>query len=242
MLDRLLAALALLALSPVMALVAVILKLGSPGPLFYLAQRCGQHGQRLTVPKFRSMHHRGNVPGPSFTLPQDPRVYPFGRLMRALKLDELPQLWLVVTGRMTLIGPRPEEWTTVQGYSNWMKQVLEVKPGLSSEGSIYDYCFGESHLEGKNHQEVYDKELMPILLAFELDYEHHRRWGSDSKLVWKTLATLFQVATGRRHFPAPPQTARVASLLDRHCPGAAMALRLRHGLVAQSFDSIAYDK
>ncbi len=231
MVDRLLALLALLVLSPLMGVVALVIKVGSPGPLFYMARRCGQFGRPMTVPKFRSMHHQPAAEqGLAFTLPQDSRVFPFGRFLRAAKMDELPQLWLVVSGRMKLIGPRPEEWTTVQGYQNWMKSVLDAKPGLSSEGSLYDYCFGESHLNGNNCQDVYDKELMPILLAFELDYEKHKSWWSDSWMVGKTLIILLQVACGRRAFSLPPQTARVAALLDDVCPPAGQALRRRHGL------------
>ncbi len=141
--DLTCATIALILLSPVLALVALITKLGSPGPLFYKWHVVGRGGRRFTGYKFRTMvanadqlkHQlldKNQMTGPVFKMKNDPRVTPVGRLLRKFSLDELPQLWSVLRGDMSLVGPRPAfpyEWDR---YEDWQRRKLSIVPGMIS--------------------------------------------------------------------------------------------------------------
>jgi exopolysaccharide biosynthesis polyprenyl glycosylphosphotransferase len=137
------AAAGLLILGPlVMIPAAVIIKLTSPGPILFRQKRNGLHGRQFTMLKFRSMVSNAEMlraelemfnemTGPVFKIREDPRITPFGRLMRKTSLDELPQLWNVLKGEMSLVGPRPPIPTEVQRYDPWQRRRLSMKPGLT---------------------------------------------------------------------------------------------------------------
>src|SRR2546428_462522 len=134
---------ALLLLSPILALVVLIIKFGSPGSLFYEWHVVGKGGRRFTGYKFRTMvtnaddlkHqllHKNEMNGPVFKMKNDPRVTSVGRFLRKFSLDELPQLWSVLGGNMSLVGPRPAfpyEW---ERYDDWQRRKLSVVPGMIS--------------------------------------------------------------------------------------------------------------
>jgi len=141
LMDLLISACSLVILSPFLAILAVIIKLTSPGPVLYEWKVIGKDGRRFTGYKFRTMvvnadelkkelgqyNERG---GPTFKMKNDPRVTPVGRLLRKFSLDELPQLWSVLKGDMSLVGPRPvgpEEW---EHFEDWQRRKLSVTPGM----------------------------------------------------------------------------------------------------------------
>lgn len=140
LIDVIAALLGLLLLSPLFAAVAIAIKLTSPGPVFYRWPVVGRHGLALRACKFRTMVvgadqmkqqllDRNEARGPIFKMEHDPRVTPIGRILRKFSLDELPQLWNVLNGDMSLIGPRPvliDEW---QQFSDWHRQKLSIRPG-----------------------------------------------------------------------------------------------------------------
>lgn len=142
LMDLALGSLLLLLGLPLMAVVALLIKLTSPGPVFYRQTRCGLFGRRFTLVKFRSMihgaedvlweiRHLNEMSGPVFKMRNDPRVTPLGRFLRKSSIDELPQLWNVLRGEMSLVGPRaplPEE---VDYYTNGQRRRLSVKPGIT---------------------------------------------------------------------------------------------------------------
>jgi lipopolysaccharide/colanic/teichoic acid biosynthesis glycosyltransferase len=143
-LDIMLAGVALLALVPLFALTALAIRLTSRGPIFFAQTRVGQYGRRFSMFKFRSMYAgadalktalaaqvKGATDGVRFKLRRDPRVTPVGRLIRKLSIDELPQLWNVVRGDMTLVGPRPPVPREVVLYDPRALRRLEVRPGLT---------------------------------------------------------------------------------------------------------------
>jgi len=142
LLDLAGAALLLVLLSPLLALLAVLVKLTSPGPVFYRQVRCGLGGRRFTLFKFRSMvadaeqrqaelAARNEADGPVFKMRNDPRVTPLGRGMRKLSLDELPQLWNILKGDMSFVGPRPPLPPEVEKYERWQRRRLRMRPGLT---------------------------------------------------------------------------------------------------------------
>jgi lipopolysaccharide/colanic/teichoic acid biosynthesis glycosyltransferase len=140
LIDLMVAALALVLLSPVLIAIALAIKFGSNGPAFFRWPVVGQNGKPLRAYKFRTMVvgadalkqqllDQNEATGPVFKMKNDPRITPVGRILRKFSLDELPQLWSVVNGDMSLVGPRPVldyEWVQ---FNDWQRQKLSVKPG-----------------------------------------------------------------------------------------------------------------
>ncbi len=136
------AALGLVVLSPVLALTALAIWLGSGRPILFRWNVVGQRGRRFTGYKFRTMvrdaeqqegelQDRNQMRGPAFKIPGDPRVTGLGRLLRRWSLDELPQLWSVLAGDMSLVGPRPPRWHEWERFEPWQRRKLAVKPGVT---------------------------------------------------------------------------------------------------------------
>lgn len=141
-LDVLGSAAGLILSSPIIALASLAIKLDSPGPIFFYQERAGENGRPFKIVKLRTMvkgaenmagelEDRSDLPTPLFKLYNDPRVTRIGRFLRHYSVDELPQLWNVLKGEMSLVGPRPEETRIVRRYSDWHRQRLAVKPGLT---------------------------------------------------------------------------------------------------------------
>lgn len=139
--DVILAAGALIVLSPLLALIAGLIRVTSPGPALYAQERCGLNGRRFTLYKFRTMVANAdalkaelahlNVKKTAFKIPNDPRLTPLGRVLRRYSLDELPQLWNVVKGEMAIVGPRPPVPSEVTEYERWQRRRLRMRPGLT---------------------------------------------------------------------------------------------------------------
>ena len=179
----------LLALSPLLLFLAVLIKLDSPGPVFYRARRVGRGGREFSLYKLRTMVDRADSAGPGITTSGDPRVTRIGRFLRRTKLDELPQLINVVRGEMSLVGPRPEDPRYVALYDRRQKRVLEVRPGLTSPASFH-FRAEEELLAGENWEETYIRDIMPRKIEMELEYLSRKTLGSDLGLILKTLAAL----------------------------------------------------
>lgn len=140
-LDVLVAGFVLLAASPVLVLAAIAIKLTSPGPIIFRQERCGLNGRRFTLYKFRSMVVNAeamraglehlNVKKLNFKIPNDPRLTPIGRWLRKFSIDEFPQLWNVLRGDMSLVGPRPALQSEVDNYERWQRRRLRMRPGLT---------------------------------------------------------------------------------------------------------------
>ncbi|MGC8723924.1 MAG: sugar transferase [Acidobacteriota bacterium] len=141
-LDVCVSALGLLLLAPILGLVAIAIKATSPGTIFFVQERMGLNGRRFKCFKFRTMvqgaenlkdhlEHMNEVDGPVFKIRQDPRVTPVGRLLRKSSLDELPQLWNVLKGDMSLVGPRPPIPSEVEKYQRWQRRRLSMRPGIT---------------------------------------------------------------------------------------------------------------
>jgi lipopolysaccharide/colanic/teichoic acid biosynthesis glycosyltransferase len=162
-------------------LIALAIKLSSTGPVFYRQQRIGRGQQPFCLYKFRTMYVSGD--GPLITVEGDPRITWVGRALRRWKLDELPQLWNVLRGDMSIIGPRPEVERLVRYYTPEQKRILEQTPGLAGLSQLV-YPHEADVLQGyPNPEEVYRQHLMPKKLAVDLEYERSRTFRSDLLLV-----------------------------------------------------------
>ncbi len=181
---------ALIALSPLLLLIALLVRATSPGTALYCATRVGLNGQPFTLYKFRSMVSDAHRHGPGITGAGDPRITPPGRALRRAKLDELPQLFNVLRGDMSLVGPRPEDPRYVALYTPEQREVLRVRPGITSAASVA-FRNEEALLGGADWETVYLEQVMPAKLAADLDYARHPTMGRDLIILARTVAALF---------------------------------------------------
>lgn len=189
MLDIVVSVAGLLALAPLMAVIAILIKLDSPGSVIFKGKRVGQYGKIFYLYKFRSMVADAPSRGASITSKGDPRVTRVGRILRKTKLDELPNLINVLKGEMSLVGPRPEAPDWVARYTEQQRAVLNVKPGITGLAQI-KYRHEEELLSAGDLETTYSR-IMNDKLAIDLDYVEHRSFGLDLRILWQTIAPLF---------------------------------------------------
>jgi lipopolysaccharide/colanic/teichoic acid biosynthesis glycosyltransferase len=185
--DILVSLLLLLLFSPFLLVLCLVVKLSSPGPVFFRQQRVGKDGVHFQLLKFRSMYI--NKSGPAVTAGNDRRITPVGRWLRKLKLDELPQLFNVLRGEMSLVGPRPEVQKYVDHYTEEQRQVLSVRPGITGVSQI-EYRDEEKLLAGRDDVEMfYISTVLPAKLSLDLQYvRQHSFWGDLVLLLRTALA------------------------------------------------------
>ena len=213
MLDVTLAGMALIVVAPLLALLAIGIRLAGPGPIFYRAQRVGRDSRPFTMYKLRTMRI-GDAATTVITAQGDPRIFPLGRLLRRLKLDELPQLVNILRGEMSIVGPRPEDPSMVQRfYAPFYYKSFDVPPGLTSPGSIYAYTHGEAQLDLRDAERSYGEQLLPIKMALDLVYVARAGVGYDIALICRTVWTLGTALLGRRSFPLPPELPEAQRIL-----------------------------
>jgi lipopolysaccharide/colanic/teichoic acid biosynthesis glycosyltransferase len=188
-LDLFASGVGLLLLAPVFLIVGLAIKFSSPGPAFFRASRVGQDGQIFKLYKFRSMYLDADRKGPAVTVRDDPRVTLVGRRLRRTKLDELPQLINVFIGEMSLVGPRPEDPQFVAHYTPRQRQVLAVRPGITSPASLR-YRDEEDLLAGEDWEKTYREQVLPHKLDLDLAYLHQRTVWTDLSLILQTVARL----------------------------------------------------
>jgi lipopolysaccharide/colanic/teichoic acid biosynthesis glycosyltransferase len=213
LLDVLLAGIALVVLAPLFALAAAGVRLSGRGPVIYRAPRIGRHGVQFTMYKFRTMR-LGPRPGSVVTAHRDPRVFLFGALLRATKIDELPQLVNVLRGDMSIIGPRPEDPKIVRHvYSRWQCRTLDVRPGLTGPGSLFSFTHLDRLIGGEDPERDYREHVLGLKLAVDLVYMRRATVRYDLRVIARTLWTLICYALGRREFPEPAETTPARRLL-----------------------------
>ncbi|MBS3967365.1 MAG: sugar transferase [Truepera sp.] len=187
LLDLTGAGLGLLVLSPVFAAIAALIKLDSPGPVFFRQERVGRHGQPFWIFKFRSMRTDAPSLGGQLTVGRDPRITRVGALLRQTKLDELPQLLNVLRGEMSLVGPRPEVPKYVALYTPEQRQVLAVRPGITDLASIEYRSESELLARAPDPEKVYVQEVMPHKLQLNLEYIRTQSLDRDLAIIFKTI-------------------------------------------------------
>jgi lipopolysaccharide/colanic/teichoic acid biosynthesis glycosyltransferase len=190
-LDVVLAALLLLLLSPFLIACCAAIKIESRGPIFYRATRVGWRGRALDVLKFRKMHD--GATGHALTGDVDPRFTRIGRLLARTKLDELPQLWNVLRGQMSLVGPRPEDPDFIGLYEEEYGEILSVRPGMTGLGQLA-FAKEAEILDPGNRVEHYVGRIFPQKVHLDLLYARSRRVRGDLRiLVWTVLPVILRV-------------------------------------------------
>lgn len=194
--DILFAVLFQIVFSPVYVLTWVIIKIVSPGPAIYKAKRVGKGGKLFDCYKFRSMRvNSGKVR--LTTLENDERIFPFGKFIRKAKIDEMPQVVNILKGEMSVVGPRPEDRENADKvYVGEYKHILDVKPGLTSTATLYDYTHGELF----ENEDLYEKEFLPKKLKLELYYVNHMSLWYDMLLILRTAWLIVLKTCGKKDF------------------------------------------
>ena len=199
--DLLFAVLFLIVFSPIYLFTIIIIKIVSPGPVIYKAIRVGKDGKLFKCYKFRSMRvDSGKVR--LTTLENDVRIFPFGRFIRNTKIDEMPQVFNIFRGDMSVVGPRPEDQENAEKvYIGEFKHIMDVKPGLTSTASLYDYTHGELLYD----EESYETVFLPKKLKLELYYVNHRSVWYDLWLIIKTAWLIILKTCGKKEFKEPKE-------------------------------------
>ena len=189
--DIVLSALGLTVLSPLFLLVYLAIRLESKGGGFYAQERIGKDGKPFKLYKFRSMR-TGSARGGLLTVGQkDPRVTRMGYYLRKSKIDELPQLWNVLKGDMSLVGPRPEVRKYVALYTPSQRKVLSVRPGITDWASI-EYADEDTILgQSKDVDKTYVEEIMPRKIQLNMRYIDHHTVGEYLRIIAKTIQKIF---------------------------------------------------
>lgn len=185
--DCLFAASVLVITAPVVLLSMLAVKLTSPGPVLYRARRAGLGGKPFSMLKIRTMHQNADTVGPKITAEHDVRTFRVGRLLRKLKIDELPQFWNVLRGDMSVVGPRPEDWDIVERhYTAEQRRTLEVRPGIFSPVEVKwfpDLTYHDPAPPGVSIEDHYLRRHMPAQLDEALRYVQRHNLLLDIKVI-----------------------------------------------------------
>jgi lipopolysaccharide/colanic/teichoic acid biosynthesis glycosyltransferase len=188
LLDLVAASALLLVLCPLILLVALAIKVDSPGPAFYRCRRIGFRGREFGMLKFRKMVE--DAAGGALTAPEDDRFTRLGSVLARTKLDEIPQLWNVLKGEMSLVGPRPEDPGFVQLRADDYRHILEVKPGITGLSQLA-FARESEILDPNDRHGHYVTRLLPVKARIDRLYAQRRSLWMDAKiLVWTAAAVL----------------------------------------------------
>lgn len=180
----------LILLMPLFFVVAILIKLSSSGPIFYLQTRVGLNGNDFKLYKFRTMTVDADKKGLLTVGGRDPRVTSIGYYLRKFKIDELPQLLNVLFGSMSFVGPRPEVRKYVDMYTEEQKNVLSIKPGITDYASLEYFNENDLLSRSENPEQVYIQEVMPAKLKLNLKYMREAGFFTDLKIIFRTLARI----------------------------------------------------
>ncbi len=211
--DIILSSIGFLILSPLFIITVFLVKISSLGPIIYSQERVGCNGRIFLLYKFRSMVINAEQIGTSVTTGQDPRITKIGRILRKTKLDELPQLWNVLKGDMSFVGPRPDVPEIVNSYNGNMKRILEVRPGITSNATLY--LRNEEDLLSLSEvpDKAYDEIFVPAKVGLAMEHVNRRSFLFDFGILIQTVWVL----TGGRiwHLKEHPIVSEIKQDIER---------------------------
>ncbi len=194
--DLILSMVGLAVLSPLLLLIAVLIKRADGGPVFYRGVRVGLHGRDFRIFKFRSMVLDAEKLGASSTSDDDQRITPIGKILRRYKLDELPQLFNVLTGNMSFVGPRPEVRKFVDMYSDEERVLLTLRPGITDWASLWNSNEGELLAGSTDPDKDYFEKIRPHKIKLQLKYYAERSFRVDIELIVRTVLKIAGLSFG----------------------------------------------
>ncbi len=189
----------LILLGPFLMIVGIAVGLSSGLPIFFVQERVGLRGRPFRLTKFRTMMVLKGADAGLFEPGGRSRVTPFGRVLRAYKIDELPQLWTVLKGEMSFVGPRPEIRKWVEAFPERWRKILSVKPGITDPASVV-YRDEEAILAASpDPEKAYREDILPHKLALYEDYVDHRTFSGDLRIILATLAKIAKAENETGH-------------------------------------------
>ncbi len=177
----------ILLFSPLMAVVAVIIRLTSQGPVIYSQKRTGLHEKTFDVYKFRTMVNKADTLGTSVTTGIDPRITPIGRILRKTKLDELPQLFNVFFGDMSFVGPRPDVPEITAKYTPAMKEIFSVRPGITSVATLHFRHEEDILAKVPEPDKFYDDVVVPLKVELAMEHVRRNSFLFDFMILFQTV-------------------------------------------------------
>jgi len=190
--DIVFSLLGLMLTTPILLILAILIKREDGGPVFYRGVRVGRHGKLFRIFKFRTMVVNAEKIGGSSTADDDPRITRIGKFIRKHKLDELPQLINVLKGEMSFVGPRPEVQHYVNMYTNEEKAILNVKPGITDWASMWNSDEGAILAGSTDAEKTYMEKIRPEKIRLQLKYVKERSFWVDVIMVFQTLFKLIK--------------------------------------------------
>lgn len=191
--DLLIVIMALVPLAPVYLVIAIAIVIDNGFPIFYRAERGGYNGKTFKIFKFRSMVKNADKIGGGTTALNDSRITKVGAFLRKTKLDEIPQLFNILNGTMSLVGPRPELLRYTEQYEGEEKDILKVRPGITDYSSI-EFINLDEIVGGENADEMYEKYVLKRKNELRVKYAHTVSFRTDVKLFWLTVFKTIQKA------------------------------------------------
>ena len=189
--DFTIAFLSLIILSPVLLFVAILIRIDSPGSIIYRSERIGLNRKLFLIYKFRTMIEKPTARKLRITQKNDERITRIGHILRKYKVDELPQLFNVLKGDMSLVGPRAEDPYFVTYYTVGQLRILDIKPGITSPASIY-YHNEEKLFIDNDWEELYLTKIMPEKINIDLNYFIDNNILTDIIIILKTIRVIVQ--------------------------------------------------
>ena len=194
--DLIVSLIMVIIISPVLLILAILIKLDSPGPVFYRQNRITSFGKPFRIFKFRTMVQNADQTGALVTVEKDPRITRIGNKIRKCRLDELPQLLNIITGDMSFVGTRPEVEKYVDKYSDEMMATLLMPAGVTSLASITykdeDEIMAEHIADGMDTDEAYINYVLPEKMRYNLQYIENFSFFGDIKLMFKTIVSVLK--------------------------------------------------
>jgi len=179
-------------LSPVLLVISAAIKLDSRGPVFFKGRRVGLMGRPFGMIKFRTMVVDAERLGGSSTPEDDPRITRVGKTLRRYKLDELPQLWNVLIGEMSFVGPRPQVQWAVDLYTEEEREILGVRPGITDDASVRFANEAEILKGSKDPDRDYIEKIHPEKMRLSLEYVRNRSFSGDLSIIARTAGAIFK--------------------------------------------------
>jgi lipopolysaccharide/colanic/teichoic acid biosynthesis glycosyltransferase len=190
--DFLISLSGLIILSPLFLIIAILIKIESSGPVFFRQVRVGKDETIFRIYKFRTMLIDSENNGPKVTIKDDKRITPLGQYLRKYKLDELPQLINVLSGEMSLVGPRPEVPKFAELYPTPIKKIVfSVRPGITDPASIIFKNENELLTQTSDPENYYTENIMPAKLKYYVEYIENRNLLLDFSIIFRTLKSVF---------------------------------------------------